>query len=136
MIDPGDIPQRSPAIRGEWSARGMRVGAGASPVDEAHAVRLRVLRVHGAGGDGAHLARPVRDTVLPSDEGEGAVLDEQARVELMRVRRPAHVRFDFALADLVAIPTAVGLELDPGHRVLLASPWYRTPREACRGGGG
>ena len=83
----------------------MRLGrarGGAAPVDEASAIRFRVLGVHGSGGDGARLARSVRGPVLAADEGEGPFHDEQTRVEVVRVRLPACVRLDLTLADLVA----------------------------------
>ena len=80
-----------------------------------------MLGVHGTGGNGAHVPRPVRDPILASDEGEGAVHDEQARVEVVSVRLPAHMRLDLALADLVAFPQTSSLELGPGHGILLVS---------------
>jgi hypothetical protein len=113
---------RRPGRGGSSSARRLRAPDGAAPVDEARAIRFRMLRVHGTGGNGAHLPRPVRDPILASDEGEGAVHDEQARVEVVSVRLPAHMRLDLALADLVAFPQTSSLELDPGHGILLVVP--------------
>ena len=65
---------RRPARRGgSSSACRVRSRGGAAPVDEARAIRFRMLRVHGTGRNGAHLPRPVRDPILAPDEGEGAV---------------------------------------------------------------
>src|SRR5262245_31489081 len=84
--------------------------------DETNAGRLGVLLMRCPGGDGAGVARPVRDAVPPEDEGDGSVQHEQASIEPVGMRLPVYVGLNLALANLVAVSNELGLELGSGAR--------------------
>src|SRR5262245_51757035 len=99
----------------------------APPGYEANAGGLGVLLVRCPGGDVAGVARPVRDAVLPEDEGDGSVQHEQAGIEPVGMRLPVHIGLDLALANFVAVSSELGLELGSGHGTLplSISRWTR-----------
>ena len=79
--------------------------------------------VHRSCRDATGVARAVGAAISTKDKRDRSLQHKQPRVKFVRVRTTMHVRFDFALAKLIAFAPKVGFKLGSVHRHRPFSMW-------------